>query len=174
MMALLELLPSHSRNVSGSAGIGARGISSANQGGISGNQSFNFVGMNRSMVISTGSQCCPGGVLPLCCVEGKGVFSFNLNHIAPIQEYFGEGICDENAFITNLQFRTMNDQENKSSKNGRCNQSEDNVRDVRGYERLEHSPGKQGISNVRNYDCRCGSKTFNIGQSALSMNEQEI
>lgn len=173
-MTLLELLPSQSGDVRRSPGISSRRISSANKGGISGNQTFDLVGMDSSLVVSAGSQCCPGGDLSICCVESQGVLGLDLNHIAPSQEFLGEWISDDHALISDLQHRTMHDQVNESSNNCCGNQSQNDVRDIGGYEGLKNSSSKQGVSNVGHHNCGCGSETFDVRQSELSTGERGI
>ena len=173
-MTLLEFLPSQSGDVSRSSGISSRRISSAYKGAISRNQTFDFVGMDSSMVVSAGSKCRPGGDLSICCVESQGVLGLDLNHIAPSQEFLGEWISDDHALISDLQLRTVNYQEDKSSDHCCGNQSQNDVRDIGGYEGLKNRSSQQCVSNVGHHNCGCGSETFDVRQSELSTGERGI
>ena len=167
-MTLLETFPSHSRDVISSARISPRGVRSANQSRAVGNESFNFVGMDASMVVATGSRCCPSDSFSVSSMKSQGVFCLDLSHIAPAQEDLGEWIDDQHSFIADFQSGLVNDQVNETSNSERCDNGEYDVEQVCCYEGLKQGAEQEGVADARENERRFGAESLNVGHRELS------
>lgn len=168
-MRLVELLPSHSGDISGSARIRTRRITRSEQSRVSGNHPFYFSGMNTSMVITTGSDSSPRRDFSFSSVKSQRELSFNVNNLAPWQEDSTEGIDNSYPFISYLQPGFMDDAINQGSKAECSKSAQRHICGVGGHQRLNQRTSQEKVPAISDDKGRAGAKTFNVGHSALSI-----
>lgn len=162
MILLLETFPAQSGDVSSGTRVSSGGVTGSNESRVFGDHKFNLSTLDRSMMVSTGSQSSPSTHLSVFSVESKSVLGLNLQNISPTQFDFSKRILNDDSVISNCQTRSMNNEINESAKNCGNNDCKCNVLEVGSPERLQDGTSQKGVSNKSDDNRRSRSKEFGI------------
>lgn len=168
MMATLVLLPTDSRNIRSSTGIGSWRIGGTDQSYITWNQTLDLIGMDASMMVTTGSKSGPCRMFLSGGVESQCVSRLNFEDLAPTQGNLREWIGDGDTLIEDFEFWLMNCQVDKSSENDAGDCCPDDVIDICCHKGLQQRTAQERVSDVGHYDRRGRTEHLNIGHEGLA------
>ena len=160
--ALIETIPSQFSDIRSSAGIGSGGIAGANESSAVGNQPFNFVRVDSSVVVTTRRERSPRGVTLTLRVESKRVSRFNLKNVLPADVNLAEGIVDYDSFIANLETWAMNNEANQN-RNECCDRdSACCINPITSENGLDDRKSQQSVTAIGSKDGGFGTEEFNV------------